>query len=248
MGLMATLSFLTSLPVPDRERTQVEMGRALVWFPVVGLGLGGILMGIDWLLSASFSPLLTSAMVVVALALLSGGLHLDGLADTCDAIGGGHTPEQRLDIMKDTCLGSFGAIGLFSVLGLKMLALAALGPGERGIALLLFPALSRWGMVAVVRAFPYARPYGCGLTFKQGATWPRLAVTTALAATIAFVLQGFAGLGLMAAAAALVLLVGGFLNGRQGGLTGDSYGTINEVIEVAVLLLFPLLGFWGPWL
>jgi adenosylcobinamide-GDP ribazoletransferase len=219
-----------------------------VWFPVVGLGLGGILMGTEWLLSSAFSSLLTSAAVVVALALLSGGLHLDGLADTCDTIGGGHTPEQRLDIMKDTHLGSFGAIGLFSVLGLKVLALAALGPGERGIAILLFPALSRWGIVAAVRAFPYARPEGSGLTFKQGATKPRLAVATALTAAIVFVLWGFAGLGLLAAVAALVLLVGGFLNCRQGGLTGDSYGTVNEMAEVAVLLLFPLLGFWGPWL
>jgi adenosylcobinamide-GDP ribazoletransferase len=224
------------------------MHRALMWFPAVGLGLGGILMGIDWLLNAAFSPLLTSTMVVVALALLTGGLHLDGLADTCDAIGGGHTPNQRLDIMKDTNLGTFGAIGLFSALALKVFALASLGNGERSIALLTFPALSRWGMVVAIKAFPYARHKGSGLAFKQRATWPWLAVTTSLTGIIAVVLCGFAGLGLMAAAAALVLLVGGFLNRRQGGLTGDSFGTINEMAEVAVLLLFQLLGFWEPWL
>lgn len=246
MGLLAALRFLTALPLPGRPSTPVEMGRALIWFPVVGLGLGGVLLGLDRLLSAAFPPLLTSAGVVVALALLSGGLHLDGLADTCDAIGGGHTPQERLDIMKDARIGSFGAIGLFSILGLKVLAIAALGTGELLPALLLFPVLSRWGMVAVVGAFPYARPQGSGLAFKQGAARTRLAVSTVAAAVIAFALWGFAGLGLMAAVAVLALLLGVFLSHRQGGLTGDSYGATNEVAEVAVLLLFPLFGFWGP--
>lgn len=246
MGLSAALRFLTALPFPDRPTTPVEMGRALIWFPAVGLGLGGVLLGLDRLLSAAFPPLLAAAGVVVALALLSGGLHLDGLADTCDAIGGGHTPEERLGILRDTYLGSFGAIGLFSVLSLKVLAVAALGTGERLPALLLFPVLSRWVMVAAVGAFPYARSHGSGLVFKQGATQMRVAVSTVAAAVIAFALWGFAGLGLMAAVAVLALLLGAFLSRRQGGLTGDSYGAINEVAEVAALLLFPLFGFWGP--
>lgn len=148
--------------------------------------------------------------------------------------------------MKDTHVGSFAVIGLVSVLGLKVFALAALGAGERTMALPLFPALSRWGMVLAVAAFPYARPQGSGRAFKEGATLLRLAAASAMAAIIAFALRGFAGLGLMAAVAALVLLVGIFLSRRQGGLTGDSYGAINEVAEVAVLLLLPVFGLWGP--
>ena len=246
MGLLAAVRFLTALPLPGQPPALHHMGRALVWFPVVGLGLGGVLLGLDRLLGLALPPLVTSMGVVVALALLTGGLHLDGLADTCDAIGGGHTPQERLDIMKDTHVGSFAVIGLVSVLGLKVFALAALGPGERAAALLLFPALSRWGVVVAVAAFPYARPQGSGRAFKEGATLLRLAAASAMAAIIAFALRGFAGLGLMAAVAALVLLVGAFLSRRQGGLTGDSYGAINEVAEVAVLLLLPVLGLWGP--
>jgi adenosylcobinamide-GDP ribazoletransferase len=101
-------------------------------------------------------------------------------------------------------------------------------------------------MVAAVGAFPYARPQGSGLAFKEGASLPRLFVSTVVAAIIAFAVRGFAGLGLMAAAVALALLVAAFLSRRQGGLTGDSYGAVNEVAEVAVLLLFPLFGPWGP--
>ena len=172
-----------------------------------------------------FSGLLTAAVVLFVLSAVTRGLHLDGLMDVCDGIFGGHTPERRLEIMKDPHVGAFGVVGLVLILLLKFGALASLNanywfdansvPGwwssvevryaplwevqgllmSPGITLLLFPVLSRWSMVVSLGAFPYARTQGLGSPFHQGGIGISTAAAALIALALAVVLGGFGGAG-----------------------------------------------------
>jgi len=225
----AALAFLTVVPA-SRKGTVEVLGASLAYFPWVGLLLGLSLAGLDWVLGAVFTPGVVDAFLVLALVALTGALHLDGLMDSCDGLFGVRDPERRLEIMKDSRVGGFGVAGAATILILKYAALGGLFGSVRTTALILAPVLSRWAMVYAVVAFPYARPQGLGTAFRsQGRGEFFLASASALA--LALVLGRVWGLWLLARA---VLT-------RIPGLTGDVYGAINEVIEVAVLLLVPVL-------
>src|SRR5512141_1600694 len=162
-GLLFALGFLTSIPVRTPAPQPGDLGRAGVWFPIVGLLLGAILAGAQYALNQVFSPLLSAALLVALWALLTGGLHLDGLADCGDGLLAAVSPERRLEIMRDPRLGTFGGAALILHLLLKTLAVAALS-GPALIALGLAPALARW-LILIVAAQPSARPGGLGADF-----------------------------------------------------------------------------------
>ena len=239
MALLTALEFLTvfRLPMGGRRPAGAEqIARSQGLFPLVGLLLGLMLVGLDRGLSGVMPLPATAALLVVALVVATGGLHLDGLADTCDGLFGGSSPPERLAIMRDSRVGTFGVLALVCVLLLRWAAfLSLVSPVRRG-ALLLAPALGRWAMVGAVAALPYARPEGLGRAMHRAA-WP---IPTLIAAAIALAasLLLFPAWGI--ALFALALLVGGLIalyaGGKLGGLTGDVYGAISECVEVAVLL------------
>jgi adenosylcobinamide-GDP ribazoletransferase len=205
-----------------------------------------MLVGLDEGLSEVMPTPAVAGLLVVALVVATGGLHLDGLADTCDGLFGGYTPEERLAIMRDSRLGSYGLLAVTSLLLLKWAAFLSLASPVRRGALLLAPALGRWAMVEAVASFPYARPEGLGKAMRQVAwPYPALAGIIALAASLVF-FAGW-GLALFALASVLAWLVGWYVRGKVGGLTGDVYGAIAEVVEVAVLL-FAASGQESGWL
>lgn len=245
-GFWQALTFLTALPAPRGK------GNPVPFFPWVGLMLGLILAGLDWVLGRAFPSLVASAGDIIALVLLTGGLHLDGFLDTCDGLAG-RTPEERLRIMADERIGGFGVMGGASLLLLQLAALSSLEGQPRRLALVLFPILSRWGMALAIAAFPAAKAGGLGRAFKGFATGPAITLATLSAALIAGLTLGGVGWGLMAILALLSLAVGWWLRRRLGGLTGDSYGAVNEVGATATLLLVllgvklfpPPGGLWG---
>jgi adenosylcobinamide-GDP ribazoletransferase len=146
--------------------------------------------------------------------------------------------------MRDSRVGAFGAAGVVLLLGLKASCIAALASG-RTEALLLTPALSRWGMVTAIAAFPYARESGLGAAF-HAAAWPRpLLVATSTAVVAALALMGPAAAIVLAVAAATSLAIGSAVSRRLEGLTGDVYGAINESVEVVLLLTFLFLAAQG---
>lgn len=252
MAFLAAWRFLTAIPLPGPATGPRELGRSLAYFPLVGLLLGLSLAGADALLSLAFPPLLSSALVVAALALLTGALHLDGFMDTCDALAGGHTPEERLDIMRDPRVGAVGAVGGTALILVKFAALASTPPALRFAALALAPALGRWAMALAVVALPYARSQGRGLPFKEGARAWHLLPATLLAGAAGLALAGPGAAALLLAAGALTLGLGLYLRRQLGGLTGDCYGAINELVEALALALLPLaaasLPLWSiPW-
>ena len=248
-GLRSALGFLTILPVAPRDAGGLAAARG--WFPVVGLLLGAGLAAIDLLLHAGypllteeyrpFPPLLSAAILAVALIALTRGLHLDGFMDCCDALLGGFSRERRLEILRDSHVGAFAVVGVVGLLLLKIAALSALAPSGRLWLLLLTPCLSRWAMLMVLELFPYARREGIGIPFQPERGRWQLILGLLVAVAAAVVLAGPVGLALLAAASALALGVGAWASRLLGGVTGDVYGAVNETSETALLVLAVVL-------
>ena len=241
----AALSFLTVLPVGPRT-TPGALAPARAYFPLVGLLLGSGLAALDIGLRQVFPSLLTGAILLVALIVATRGLHVEGFLDSADALFGGFSRERRLEILRDPRVGAFAAIGGFCLLIVMWAALVALAAPVRNWVLILFPCLSRWGMLLAMEAYPYARSQGLGRAFAQGRSrWQvAAALATAMAASIA--LTGWAGVLLLALATLVAWGLGRWIAGLLGGLTGDGYGAINEVTAVATLLLAVALASHGP--
>jgi adenosylcobinamide-GDP ribazoletransferase len=212
------------------------MEASLVWFPVVGLLLGGVLAlvdaGLRWL---GMAPLVSSTLLVVLLLVLTGALHADGLVDTCDAVFCHATPERRLEIMRDPHAGAFGVAGLLAVMLLKVTAIDALPVAIRSGGLMLAPLLGRWTIVLLAVSFPYARTVGLGAPLKVAATPRNLVVATVLPAVACVVFWPW-GIALGGVAAVVGWLLGRWLMRLLPGLTGDCYGAACEVVETCVLL------------
>ena len=235
-GLFTALGFLTILPVPGAGSRDRSLAPSLAFFPAVGLLLGLVLWALDLAFDDVLGPSLTGAILVVGLVVMTRGLHLEGLMDSCDGLLGGHTRERRLEIMKDSHAGAFAVIGGISAMLLKWAAIASLPAPGRAWGLLLFPALSRWAMVVGVVAFPYARKQGLGAVFQGGSRTPILLSGGSLALSAALFLGGPGGVALFGLATLLALSIGKGFSALLGGLTGDTYGAINEIVESAILI------------
>ena len=242
---MASLTFLTIFPaaiVPGARQwspTQQALSNSRAFYPAVGLLLGLLLVGLEWGCSEVFPVYLSAAVLLVSLIVVNRGLHLDGLMDTCDGIFGGFTKERRLEIMRDSQVGAFGVAGAAGILLLKygaLVSLLELSGSDVKWPLLLFPMLSRWSMVVALGAFPYVRSQGLGSPFHQGGIlWPTtVAGITAVAGAV--LLGSIAGAGMFVGATLIAWVLGKSISGKLGGLTGDSYGAINEVIEMLALM------------
>jgi adenosylcobinamide-GDP ribazoletransferase len=234
-SLRTALAFLTVLPVGASRAPAPGLGRA--WFPLVGLLLGLAAWAAFWLGTALATPLLGAVAAVAVLAVLTGALHLDGLADAADGLLGGSTPERRLEIMRDPRVGSFGVVAVGLVLLGDVAALAGLGPRAALAALLTAAALGRLAVVVVILLLPYARPGGLGTAAAGGRRLPDLAaaaVTGALPLALDW-RHGLLAAGLVALAAGGVAALA---RSRVGGATGDVYGTVVEVGQLAALAGF----------
>ncbi len=235
-SLRVALSFLTILPVGPK-RLPERLAAARAWFPLVGLLLGAGLAALDAGLRRAFPLPVASALDLVALIGVTRGLHVDGFLDSCDALFGGHTRERRLEILRDPRVGSFAAVGGMCLLLSTWAALTALSSPSRPWVLILFPCLSRWGILLAMYLYPYARHQGLGAAFKQGSSPWHLAAGAAATVAGAVLLAGWAGVAMLALASVVALAAGRWMAGMLGGLTGDSYGAVNEVTAAAVLLL-----------
>jgi len=246
---LAALQFLTTIPLPwRREAPPEEAGRSIGYFPVVGLIIGLILAGLNWLFSIVLPPMLSSAMLIVSLVIITGALHLDGLADTCDGIAGHKSVEERWQVMHDSRSGGFGIVGVVLVLLVKYVSLNNIPQSLLMATLILMPVLSRWAMAYAIFVYPYARPSGLGKVFKQGASWPRFTMATLITFLMAVALVPqlhLTGLVAMFWVWLVTVILAAYFKGKFAGLTGDNYGAINEVAEANVLLLVVMLAWLG---
>lgn len=237
--------FLTTIPLSrvHHEPTAPELAASMTWYPVVGLLIGGGLVVADVTLHAVFDRIVVNALLIVLLVLLTRGLHQDGLADTLDGLVGGRTSVERLSIMRDPHVGALGATGLFLSLILRYAGLMALPQELRVPALCCMPAVGRWAMVTSAWISPYARAEGgLAVPFLTHLSWRHVVVATLVMASGMGVGFGiFSSFVVMMGGAAVVLT--GWWGCRRwfGGITGDTLGATNEVIEILFLLSIPLL-------
>jgi adenosylcobinamide-GDP ribazoletransferase len=220
--------------------TRDDLGRGAWAFPLVGLAIGGALVACERGLPRLFpEPLVTFLLVTVWVG-LTGGLHLDGLADTLDALGGGWGREESLAIMRDPRLGSYGAVGI--VLSLLLIGGALIAADRiRPVALVLAPALGRLAPVLLARLCPPARADGLGVTFARGVTWTGLSGALLIALVPALGLLGWWGLVLVAWIFAVTAALASYFTRRLGGVTGDVMG--GAVVGAELLALLFLVAF-----
>lgn len=239
-AFLLALQFLTCLPVSLKAAPgPADWGRSALAYPLIGLLIGLLLAGLQQLVGHA-DPLLQAALLTATWALITGGLHLDGLADSADAWVGGHGDRERtLAIMKDPRSGPAAVSTLVLVLLLKFTALAALVKAGAWPALLLAPVLGRSALVALLLSTPYVRPGGMGSAIS--AHLPRAAAVLVLLLVAAGALvAGKAGALALAVAAVAWLGLRWMMMRRLGGMTGDTLGAAVELTEVAVLVALAL--------
>lgn len=232
------LQFLTVVPVRlPRSIAPAAFPNAVALFPVVGLVLGGVAAIVDRLLSGMLPSAVVAPLDLMVLAVLSGGLHLDGLADATDGLLGAVEGTRRLEIMREPGVGAFGVIAVALVLVTEVTALSALTPLRRELALVAAATLARWTMSVMLCGFPYARAQGSATALRRGLRGVHGVIAALIAALVVLGVLGPAGLVSLTLAAALALAVGMLAVRRLGGCTGDVYGAGGELTFAAVLVI-----------
>jgi adenosylcobinamide-GDP ribazoletransferase len=235
-SLLGTLKFLTIIPVSRSGLNEARLCVRPEYFPVVGLLLGIVLATADAVFFRFFPSLLASACTIIALVVLTGGMHLDGLADTADGFFSARPREEILRIMHDSRTGAMGAMAIACILLLKVSALASLAPGIRTQGLLLMPVAGRCAMAALMAYLPPARSDGLAALLQPGESKHLLIVSSAALLVLAWLILGKSGI--VAALVCLLALMplSRYMLRKIGGITGDTLGAACEVVETIVLM------------
>jgi adenosylcobinamide-GDP ribazoletransferase len=240
-SLRLAVAFLTIVPVRMRGPAP-PLGAAAAWFPVVGAAIGALAGAAVYLAAPQLSPSVAAVLAATVLVVVTGALHLDGLADCADGLGVRGDREQRLAVMRDPAIGTFGALAMALWLLALVAALAGLEREDALRALVVAAALGRWAALVHAKLLAPARRDGLGAGFAVGAT--ALALATATIALTALVLAGtMHGIVVLAVASIVALLVSEWARRGLGGRTGDTLGATVAITEVAVVVA--LLGLAG---
>jgi adenosylcobinamide-GDP ribazoletransferase len=235
----AALQFLTLCPWPKRvERRADEIGESVIFFPVIGIFLGSILTLANFLLERFASAILVSVALVALLALLTRGLHLDGLGDTFDGLGAGGDRDRMVRIMDDSHTGAFGLIAIVLVLFFKIHAIESLEV-ERWRGLLAAPVLGRWAMVLLGYRSTAAKP-GLGSTLIDYLSAKQFLWATLISVLLVAAILHGVGIAMMAWVTLLTMASKIYLHRRLGGVTGDTFGAVGELSETSVLFFLAL--------
>lgn len=220
------------------DRSADEVGRSTIFFPVIGFLLGLILVLVNFLLRPFASPGLSSVALVAILALLTRGLHLDGLGDTFDGLGAGGDRERILRVMDDSHTGAFGVIAIILLLFFKIYSIESLD-NERWRALLTAPILGRWAMVLLGYRSQAAKP-GLGSTLMDHLEKKHIVFATLFTLLLVAAILHGAGIAMMIWVAIFVPASKNYFHRRLGGVTGDTFGAVGELSETSVLVILAL--------
>ncbi len=235
-NLKTAIEFLTIFRVgkPGEEIEKEEIANSVVFFPLVGLLLGGFCASAEILLNDYLpSAIARSLFPIIILAILTRGLHLDGVADTFDALHfADNDKEKAIEVMKGKTIGAFGASALVIVIVGKLVAISALPEGFRIEGLLLIPALSRWTSSIVARQSGPAEPEGLGFIFTAYTTRKACFISGLIALAISVLIFGKTGLMIFALVSVFGIFLSSYFNRAFGGVTGDVFGAVIELSEV----------------
>ncbi len=229
---IATVGFLTHIP------TAVKKGpKTVFFFPIVGMLLGGILVLSNLALSIILPRILVDLLLIIVLIVMAGAFHLDGFADSVDGLYVGRSKETILRIMRDTQIGSMGVVALICLLGLKLAALYQIPEIYKNISLLIMPMVGRWMIVLSGAISTYARAEGgLGEAFTNKVGLRDFILTSFFPVILLLWLLKIKGIVLMLLAIFFTLGITEYIKKKIDGMTGDTLGLINEIIEVIVLL------------
>ena len=236
------LGLMTLLPAGDLpDATPEERRQSLYLLPLIGLVIG-ILLWLAWFVLPR-SPWLSAMVVLVIWVVLTGALHLDGLADSVDAWMGGHRdPNRTLYILRDPTCGPMAIVALILALGLKLVSLATLFQADAAVFLAAVPVIGRIGVIILYGTTPYVRPGGLGEALRpeaQDRNWLISSLAVSLVVTV--LLLGIVLVPALVAAAVAFILVRWAAVERLRGFTGDVAGAMIELVETASLLVMALI-------
>jgi adenosylcobinamide-GDP ribazoletransferase len=234
--LGVAVGFLTRLPLGRVTVRVDDLSRSTAFFPVVGLALGLTLAGVARLGTPYLSPELLAVLLVALLEGVTGALHLDGLADVFDGLGGGgRDPIRTLAIMEDSRIGAHGAAAVVLVLLGKVFGVSQALEHRAYAVLITFPLAARWAVVPLIAFFPPARAEGLGAAFNRHAgPWQVTVATIFFGTAMLYFGPQLAVPAIIALLPAVALA--GVVRLRVKGLTGDAYGAVLELAEVAFLV------------
>jgi len=244
-GLITAIRTLTAIPCPGKDAD--DMSKSLPWFPIIGLIIGialYILAIIIQKITDQNNPEITAIIIILASALLTRGMHLDGLADFADGFWGSMNREKVLEIMKDSCIGTYGTIALITITTTKWICITNLLQNHAGIWIIAATVISRTIQVNLASLYPYARQTdGTGAPFIKNAGAKNARLATILAAIMLItLLPGFwTPITALALGWIISILLGAWSRRRIGGITGDIIGASSELTETAILLLAIIL-------
>ena len=238
-AFFAALQFLTLFPCPTRmDYADADLGRSAIFFPMIGLILGALLVVVNFLLAPFASAALLSVILVSLLAFLTRGLHLDGVGDTFDGLGAGGDRAHVLSVMDDSHIGAFGVIAIVMVLFLKIHALESLDV-DRWRVLLTALILGRWAMVLLAFRSNAAKA-GLGSNLIGHLQTSHLLLATLLTLLLVATIFRGNGIVMMAWVAIFTVASKSYFHRRLGGVTGDTCGAVGELSETSVMVLLAL--------
>lgn len=235
--------FLTIIPLPFKVSYQEgDMGRSMRWFPLVGLTLGIMLAALHYCFILILPEQIVALLLIAALAIVTGALHLDGLADVFDGFGARGGRERFLAVMKDSTTGAIGAVAVFIGLALKYQAVVHLPAAMKYGGILFFPAAARYAQLLITVGSDRARDDGLGACFISTAGIKEVLTATATLLAAAFFLLGVTGIICVLVVAAFAWLSRSYFHRRLGGVTGDIIGCSSELAEILTLLTIIVCG------
>lgn len=202
------------------------------------------LYGVNYAARFVFPDSVAAALTLFAWILFTRAFHLDGFMDACDGLFGGFTPERRLEIMKDSRVGAFGAAAGILVLLTEFAVLSS----SRNLlaAVILASTLGRWASPLVIYSFPYVREEGLGIEMKRNFRFREVVIATTIAGLTSWLVLGWLGFAFMLGAAVIGFLVALYAMRLLHGLTGDIYGTVTTLVEMLVLIVFTIPEIGSP--
>lgn len=242
--LILAIQFLTRIPIPISVETKEDsFGRSSLWFPAAGLLVGAFDAAVYGLASMLLDGIFPVLCAVLANVCITGALHVDGLADTCDGIFSARKRERMLEIMKDSRIGTNGAIAIVFDLMFRVAVLLSVDTKYIIGVLLIAPVISKTMLAFLLKISIYARAEGgMGGLFMGKQSWTRTLLAMLLGVAIAAFIMQWIGLAAFAAGMLAAVLLKAYISKKLLGMTGDTLGAASEVVELVVFLVCALIG------